>query len=137
MLGVQPIENLELKLNYDYGVEDDGASAPTPGDNAVWQGLAGYAKYALSERASVAVRGEFMNDVDGIRTAFTGGINGVTDDDIKLYGLTLTGEYKINSHLISRLEYRHDKANARIFRSDNLGLRSYQDTIALEFIAPF
>ena len=137
VLGVQPIEGLELKLNYDYGFEDDGASAQTPGDNAVWHGLAGYAKYALSERASVAVRGEFMNDVDGIRTAFTGGINGVTDDDIKLYGLTLTGEYKINDHLISRLEYRHDKANARIFRSDNLGLRSYQDTIALEFIAPF
>ena len=137
VLGWQPTEALQLKLNYDYGNEDDGVAY---GDNAVWQGLAAYARYAFNDRTSLSVRGEFMNDADGVRTAFnTGsGINGVVDDDLRLYGLTLTGEYKINSHLISRLEYRHDTANAAIFSNDDgLTERSYQDTIALEFIAPF
>ena len=136
VLGWQPIEPLQLKLNYDYGSEDDGASAVVH-DNAVWQGLAAYARYAVNDRLALAARGEFFNDADGVRTAFTSGINGITDDDIKLYEFTLTGEYKLHEHLIGRLEYRHDTANARIFRSDDQGQRSYQDTIAMEFIAPF
>ena len=134
VLGYQPIEPLQLKLNYDYGWEDDGAAYA---NNAVWQGLAGYARYALSDRAALAVRGEFFNDADGVRTAYTSGINGITDNNLRLYEFTLTGEYKLHEHLTGRLEYRHDKADSKIFRSDDQGQRSYQDTIALEFIAPF
>jgi hypothetical protein len=134
VLGWQPTEALQLKLNYDYGNEDDGVAY---GDNAVWQGLAAYARYQVTDKCALAIRGEFMNDADGVRTAFTSGINGVTDDDVKLYGLTLTGEHKISSHLLARLEYRHDTANAELFRSDDAGRRSYQDTVGLQFITLF
>ena len=138
VLGWQPIEPLQLKLNYDYADEDDGGGSA---DNAVWHGLAAYARYALTEKAAIAGRMEYLNDADGVRTAFTSGINGVTDDDIRLYEFTLTGEYKLTDHLLTRLEYRHDTANAEVFVSDEaasgLGKRSYQDTVALQFIALF
>ncbi len=137
----QPTEALQLKLNYDYAVEDDGAGTVggfANDDNAVWHGLAAYAKYALTDKTSVAVRTEYFNDVDGVRTALTSGINGTTDDDIKLYEFTITGEHQVHEHLLARLEYRHDAANAAIYNTDDgVGEKSYQDTIALEFIAPF
>ena len=134
VLGWQPIEPLQLKLNYDYAVEDDAAALH---NNAVWQGLAGYARYALTDKLAVSLRGEFFNDADGVRTAIATGINGIVDDDVKLYEMTLTGEYQINPHLLGRLEFRHDKANAGIYRHQDIGQVSYQDTVALEFITPF
>ena len=99
--------------------------------------MAGYARYALSDRAAVSLRGEFFNDADGVRTAITSGINGITGAGVKLYEWTLTGEYKLHEHLIGRLEYRHDGSNEKIFRNRDVGQRSYQDTVAVEFIAPF
>ena len=65
------------------------------------------------------------------------GINGITGTGVKLYEYTLTTEYQIHKNLIGRLEYRHDQANERVFRSGDLAQRSHQDTIAMEFIAPF
>ena len=134
--GWQPIEPLQLKLNYDYGLEDDGTAFA---NNAVWQGLAGYARYAITDRWAVALRSEFFHDQDGVRTGFnTTGLNGIVGSNgLKMYETTLTSEYQVNKHLTARLEYRHDNAPERIFRSDSIGQRSYQDTIGMEFIAPF
>ena len=133
--GWQPIEALQLKLNYDYGWEDDAVSF---GNNAVWHGLAAYARYALTDKLAVSARGEYFNDADGVRTAIFGtGINGITGTGLKLTEYTLTTEYQIHKNLIARLEYRHDQANERVFRSGDLAQRSHQDTVAMEFIAPF
>ena len=134
VLGWQPIDPLQLKLNYDYAVEDDAAGLH---NNAMWQGLAGYARYALTDKAAVSLRGEFFNDADGVRTAIATGVNGIVDDDIKMYEFTLTGEYQFNPHLLGRLEFRHDKANAGVYRHQDIGQVSYQDTLAFEVIAPF
>ena len=131
--GYQPIEPLQLKLNYDYGWEDDAVSY---GNNAVWQGLAAYARYALTDRWAVAVRNEFFNDCDGVRTGINDGINTVFATGVKLYEWTFTNEYKLNDHLIGRVEYRHDQANEKVLRNRDLGQRSYQDTIGFEVIAP-
>lgn len=131
----QATDALALKLNYDWATEEGGGSSST--DDAVWQGLAGYARYQLTEKAAVSLRGEFLNDADGVRTLFTSGINGVVDDNIRVYGLTLTGEYKLTSNLLARLEYRHDAANASVFAEDDAGLESTQDTVAMQFIALF
>ena len=49
---------------------------------------------------------------------------------------TLTNEYQLNSHLLARLEYRLDKADSKLFRHDQ-GFENYQNTVAVEFIAPF
>ena len=133
--GWQPIEALQLKVNYDYGWEDDAVAF---GNNAVWHGLAAYARYALTDKLALAARGEYFNDADGVRTAIFGtGINGITGTGVKLYEYTLTTEYKLHEHLLARLEYRHDQASERVFRSGDLAQRSHQDTVAMEFIAPF
>ena len=133
--GWQPIEPLQLKLNYDYGWEDD---APGRYNNAVWQGIAGYARYALTDKLALAYRGEVFNDADGVRTALTSpGINGITGTQLNVWEQTLTAEYKLHEHLTGRLEYRHDQADERVFRSNKTGQRAHQDTIAMEFIAPF
>ena len=132
--GYQPIDPLQLKLSYDYGWEDDVQGF---GDNAVWQGLTGYARYAVTDRFAVALRGELFNDTDGVRTAFTGGINGVTGQRLNLMEWTLTGEYKLHEHLIARAEYRHDWASEHVFRARDLRQWDHQDTVALEFITPF
>lgn len=56
--------------------------------------------------------------------------------DVRLMSYTLTGEYKLHEHLIGRLEYRLDQADQELFRHDQ-GFEDYQNTVALEFIAPF
>src|SRR3989338_234239 len=68
--GYQPTEALQLKLNYDYGWEDDVAAF---GDNAVWQGLAGYVRYALNDWWALAARGEFFNGFGGVRPGINAG----------------------------------------------------------------
>lgn len=133
--GWQPIEPLQLKVNYDYGWEDDAVAF---GNNAVWHGLAAYARYAFTDKLALVGRGEYFNDADGVRTAILSpGINGITGSGVKLYEYTLTTEYQIYKNLIGRLEYRHDQASEKVFRNRDLSQRSYQDTVALEFIAPF
>ncbi len=137
----QPIEPLQLKANFDYGFEQKGVGI---GKNASWVGLAGYARYALTNWWALATRAEWFHDADGVRTAFrpvgtfgTGSINGISGLDLKLWEMTFTNEFKINPHLIGRLEYRHDQASEKVFRRGDVGLRPYQDTIGVEFIAPF
>jgi hypothetical protein len=138
VLGWDPIEKVHLKLAYDYGFEEDLLSE-TGGGNASWQGVAAYAKYDVTDKASVAGRLEFFNDQDGARTAVNASSSptGSPIADLDLMGFTLTGEYKIHEHLISRLEWRTDKADSQIFRTDEGFGSSAQNTIALEFIAPF
>ncbi len=132
--GWQPIEPLQLKLNYDYGWEDDAAAFK---NNAVWHGLAAYARYALTDKLALIGRWEYFNDGDGVRTGLTSGINGITGTHLNLQEYTLTTEYQIHKNLIGRLEYRHDQASEHVFRSGDLAQRPHQDTIAMEFIAPF
>lgn len=139
----QPLDPLQLKANFDYGFEQKGVGI---GKNASWVGLAGYARYALTDRWALATRVEWFHDADGVRTAFRpagsgafglGNINGISGLDLNLWELTLTNEFKLNKHLISRLEYRHDQASEKVFRREDVGQRPYQDTLSLEFIAPF
>ena len=137
----QPIDPLQFKLNMDYGIENKGVGR---GKSASWIGLAGYARYALTPWWAVATRAEWFHDADGVRTVFrpvgtfgVGNINGISGLDLNLWEMTLTNEFKLNKHLISRLEYRHDQANERIFSRGNSRNVPYQDTLGVEFIAPF
>ena len=137
----QPIDPLQLKANFDYGFEEKGVGI---GKSASWVGLAGYARYALTPWWALATRVEWFHDADGVRTAFrpvgtfgVGTINGIAGLDLNLWEMTLTNEFKLNKHLIGRLEYRHDQANEKVFRNESVGQRPYQDTVGVEFIAPF
>ena len=127
--GWNPTDKLALKLNYDFGWEDDGLS-DVPAENAQWQGIALYGRYQWLPWWATAIRWEWFNDNAGVRTANTG-LRG-----LHLYEWTLTNEFKVYKDLIGRLEYRHDAANDRVF-TRNKSAQSYQDTVAMELIYPF
>ncbi len=134
----QPTEQLTLKLNVDIAREEDALSE-TGGGNATWNGLAAYAKYDVTDQWSLAGRWEIFNDNDGARTAVNAASTSPTGSpitDVQFMEWTLTNEYKLNSHLLARLEYRLDKADSKLFRHDQ-GFENYQNTLAVEFIAPF
>ena len=106
---IKPTSALTLLLNYDYGREDH---ASLDGGSALWQGFAAVANYNLTDRASVAVRGEWFEDHGGSRT-------GVRQT---LYEGTLTGKYLITQHLYGQVEYRHDEsAQGNFFPADSPG----------------
>lgn len=130
----QLTDALAAKLNFDYGWEDDAVAFAK---NASWTGLAGYLRYQLTPKFALAGRAEWLHDADGVRTGLRTGLNGITGTDINLYEYTLTGEYKLNDHLLARLEYRHDQGSQKVFRAHDLTQRAYQDTLGVEFIAPF
>ncbi|MBI3318107.1 MAG: porin [Candidatus Omnitrophica bacterium] len=131
VLGYNPTDRLSLKLNYDYGHEQDAVTENV--ENASWQGVAAYARYQLNDWYALALRGEYFADEDGIRTASRAN-NGVTD--LRLWELTLTQEFKLYKDLITRLEWRHDHASANVFNAGSSNDNT-QDTLSLEMIYPF
>jgi hypothetical protein len=136
-----PIDKLTLMANYDYGhesntVQGTATTVTTSGfESANWQGLALYAKYDFTPAWSLAGRWEWFDDQDNTRTGFTGPGSG-TITDIDFYEYTLTSQWKLYDHVLARLEYRHDKADDRVFARQE-GLSSYQDTVAAELIYHF
>ena len=136
---IPPIPNLTLMANYDYGHESGltaGTQATKGFEAANWQGLALYAKYDLSPTWNLAGRWEWFDDKDNVRTRLTS-LGASTPLDIDFYGYTLTSQWTLYDHVIARLEYRHDKADERVFSHDEGGLSTSQDTIAAELIYHF
>ena len=74
---------------------------------AVWHAAGLYARIALHQRAALALRAEYYDDVDG----FFSGASQV------LYDGTVTLELRPAEHLILKLEARHDHAGAAVFSS--------------------
>ena len=102
---LKPTSALTLGVNGDYGKEE-GTSRITAGADAIWKGVAGYAVYALTNKLSLALRGEKMRDEGGTRFG--------TDTPASLSEVTLTPTYKITSHVVVRGEVRHDWSNQSI-----------------------
>lgn len=123
-------DKFTVKVNYDYGWEKNGVEY---GKNSSWDGIAAYAKYDLLDWWSIAARGEFFHDRDGVRTGVrtSDGIN-----NVKFWEGTLTSEFRIFKDLITRLEYRYDKANEPIFYKSK-ATSNHQNTIAAEAIYKF
>ena len=133
----QATEKLALMMNYDYGHESSltQGTGATGFESANWQGLALYGKYDLTDTWSLAGRWEWFDDKDNVRTLLTSRGGGIPTD-IDFYGWTLTSQWKLHEHLLARLEYRHDKADEKVFVRDE-GFTAYQDTIAAELIYHF
>src|SRR5256714_2916593 len=102
---LKPTSSLTLGVNGDYGMED-GTSRVNPGSNAVWKGIAGYAALAVTNKLSLALRGETLHDEDGVRLG--------TDTKAILSEATFTPAYKFTDHVVLRGEVRYDKANQPI-----------------------
>ena len=95
----KPVSKLTLGGDGLYGHEQNGIAV---GHDALWKGLAGYAKYSLTSRFSLAFRGEVFNDGGGTRTG----------TDQTLQGFTLTPEYDMNAKF-SRLNSHFRKADGK------------------------
>ena len=116
---------LTLGINGDYGVEN-GASLVTPGTNAVWKGIAGYAHLDATSKLSLAVRGETFHDEGGTRLA-AGSAATVSE-------LTLTPSYKVADHFLVRSDVRFDRANLPLFSKDAGVATNRQRTITFNAI---
>jgi Putative beta-barrel porin-2, OmpL-like. bbp2 len=102
---LKPTSTLTLGLNGDYGKED-GTSLVNPGSDETWKGVAGYATLALTDKFSVALRGETFHDDGGVRLA--------TNTKATLSEVTFTPTFKFTSHVLVRGEVRYDTANQPI-----------------------
>jgi Putative beta-barrel porin-2, OmpL-like. bbp2 len=131
---ITPTDKLSLAANADYGTDDclvnngpAGAGCATPG-KASWFGVAGYLRYAFTDAAAMALRAEWYKDGDGTTT-------GVAQT---LGEITATGEYKIASALLTRLEFRRDWSNQTYFLNGGSTPNAHaQDTIELGVVYTF
>ncbi len=127
---IKPSDPLAFYAEYTYGHQDKASLGGTRG--ATWQGIAGIASWAWTDRFTTALRGEWFNDRDGARLA--GGVSG-NHADVNVGELTLTGSYKFTKMLVGRAEVRQDMADQRIFAIGNTARGATdQTTLALQLI---
>ncbi len=126
-------KNLTFVVNTDYATEQRVLTSLGLRD-AKWYGIAGYAKYSFTDWFSMALRGEWFKDPDGVRTssALTLPANSIpilpTGIGQTLKEGTLTAEFKVAKNLILRPEYRHDWSDKKVFQA---GGYKTQDTLAI------
>ena len=113
-------KKLTFMANVDYAQE---VSDPNNnGNNSQWYGVAVYAKYDFTGFLSTAIRAEYFNDLNGVRT-------GIAQE---LKEMTLSPEFKVAKNLLVRPEYRHDWSDQKGFDSHKQTFnQKTQDTIAL------
>jgi hypothetical protein len=114
---------LTLGLNADYGTEDGAALS---GGDAIWSGVAGYARYGFTPRFALALRAEEFDDRDGARTGI----------DQHLREITLTPEFRVDEHLRIRLDLRHDWSDQASFETDD-GMSKGQTTALVNVLWSF
>jgi hypothetical protein len=106
--------------NYDYGRDT------VAGADAVWQGVALYAKAQATPYFAVIPRYEYYDDQDGFTTGTTQAVQ----------EFTLTGELKHSQGLIMRLEYRRDWSDVTFF-TKNFRPKDNQNTFTVGFVYGF
>jgi hypothetical protein len=117
---IRPTEDLTLNLNYDSGHEEE---ALANGRAADWAGIAAIINYDFTDWFSLAGRYEYFEDDDGARTG--------TAQDLQEF--TVTAAFKCTDTLTTRLEYRHDFSNNRVFSDGpDASTDDDQDLIAVE-----
>ena len=121
-----PWKPLTLMYNFDYAQDEDAVAL---GDDASWVSHAAYAKLQLADNWSVAARGEYVDDEDGVRI--------LPGTGTKYTSWTGTLEYRPAPGLITRLEARHDKADDDVFDADADEKTDSQTTLAAEVIVHF
>jgi putative OmpL-like beta-barrel porin-2 len=121
---LKPTKTLTLGVNGDYGIEN-GTSAVNPGADATWKGIAGYATLAVTNKFSVALRGETFHDDGGVRLG--------TGTRATLSEVTFTPAYKFTDHVMLRGDLRYDKANQPIL-AKRATLADKQTTIGANVI---
>ncbi|MEY2414152.1 MAG: hypothetical protein QOD84_2758 [Acidobacteriaceae bacterium] len=119
-----PTSKLSFMANYDYGHGDRVAGIANP---VYWTGVAGYVKYVATPKYTVAARYEYYDDRYGFTTATPQTFNEVTG----------TLERTIASHILSRLEFRHDSSDHPTFLKGNSIPVSSQNTMTAGVVFMF
>jgi hypothetical protein len=107
---------LTLNLNADIGFEGD----------AKWYGVAAMGRFEVSKSLRLALRAEYFDDPDGVRTGTMGGIN-VTE-------ITANAGFPMGDHVELKLEGRIDIASEDVF---GVPPKSTQPTLQLAALAWF
>lgn len=120
---LRPPGRLTLAANGDWGTEADAVG---PGQDGTWKGIALYARLSLSDRCALTARGEYFEDLDGVRT-------GVAQ---KLRELTLTPETRVTPHFGLRGDLRVDHSSQLVFDKPG-GPSQTQPTVLFEALYSF
>ena len=131
-IGWNATDKLSFNSEIDLGNERRvvGTTGATTFDNTHWWGLAGYARYKLTDKWGAVYRMELFRDPQAYRT---GGFTGASTANETLWEMTYGTDYKFYDNLTGRLEYRLDKSNARTaFNSE-----SSQSTVGAQLIYNF
>ncbi|MGA8029566.1 MAG: porin [Bryobacteraceae bacterium] len=110
-----PTDKLNAYLNFDYGNQH----RPLGGSDH-WIGIAGALHFQLNKYFAISPRAEYYDD----STGFTTGTRQ------KLHEVTVTGEYKIMSGLLSRLEFRRDGSDVPFFNRGTVPFATKSQTTA-------
>ena len=115
-------KTLTFGVNGDYGVEAK-ASLVTPGADAIWKGVAGYAKFDATSVLSLAIRAETFTDEGGTRLG--------AGSAATLSEITLTPSLKVSDRMVLRGDVRFDHADLPIYTRDLATPTKRQTTLAL------
>ncbi len=126
---LKAFDPLTLYLEYTYGHEEKASLGATR--DATWQGVAGIASYAWTDRFTTALRAEWFNDRDGSR--LLGDFAG-THANVNVSEVTLTGSYKFTKMLLGRAEVRQDWSDRRFFQRGATNADKNQTTLAMQLI---
>jgi len=99
-------------------------------DAELW-GIAGYVRYNVNEDLYLALRGEYLDDGDDFIY-----YNPTVWDDNRLWEITASLGYTVTEGLLTRLEYRHDDSDQKIYANED-NSDDQQDTVAVEVIYSF
>ena len=114
-------EKSSFLINYDY------AHDKVAGDGVNWSGIAVGMKFQLNDKFALSPRYEYFADSDGFATG--------TDQNLQEF--TLTGEVKMPSGLLARVEFRDDFSDKHFFTKDSGALSKTQPTLTFALIYAF
>lgn len=125
-------DTISFILNYDYGVlEDADPTSLTFGDDLKFSGWAAYARWKQDSNA-LAIRYEITDDKDN-QMFF-----GSTSNGNKIKEVTVTAEHTIAGNLLTRLEYRMDMSDDKIYEDkDGLITKDSQSRVVASAVYSF
>ncbi len=131
------VPRLSFAFDSLYADEDHAAA---DGSDAIWRGLAGYSKFALTKQFSLAFRGEVFADGGGSRTGTSQTLRGFTltpEYDLPVRVSRLTTELRhFDGKFVTRGEFRQDFSDQATFRKGS-GFTTRQFTTAVNLIYLF
>ena len=142
--GVLP--DLTFSGTYDYGFEEDLVVNPVTGntEDVEWHAAQAVVRYDFTPWFYVALRGEWMDDEDGVRIAPCPSGDLCAGADVRTFGLgqrvwaiTVTPTFKIGEHLVVRPEFRYDESTENVFEDEGGGLEDNQTTVGVNAIYYF